>query len=212
MEYIQSELFLGLLYSVVFGILAGLFQTVLSFFVLVFNHEGRKGFYKKPQLPKKVFTRKNIEKNQNRDKTKNGVIYTILTFLTDVLFFIVVGIALSIFYYYISDGEFRVYILIGVVFGFFLYRLILKTPVLAVLVVLADVINFVFDLFIYIICTPFVLLYILIKRTFKKISGFISNRISISFHKMSIKELELLSKSGFLIKIKRKGTVKWEQL
>ncbi len=200
MEYIQSQLFFTLLYSLLFGLFAGLFQTVLSFFVLVFSREKRKNFYKKPVLPVKIFSKEKL-KEQKIEKRKTGeIVINILTFITDVLYFIILAVALSIFYYYTSDGEFRAYVLLGIAAGFCVYRLTLKRVVLAILVVLADVINYIFDLVAYVFCTPFVLIYKLVKCIFIKIRNVVSNKMRISFHKKMIKELQLLSCNGFLIK------------
>jgi len=198
MEYIQSELLFELLYSLLLGIAVGALQSVMSFLSLMFNRKKRRNILKMPDFPDNIFNRQKAEALRKENIEKISTFSNICLFLSDILFFIVLGVALSIFYYYTSDGEVRVFAMVGVFVGFCLYRLILKKPIYTILLVLSDIIDYILNFALFVFCSPFALLYVLLRRIIFRIRGAIYEKISKVYHNKMIKMLEASSHNGFL--------------
>ena len=63
-----------------------------------------------------------------------------ITYIEDILFWILTGISIIFFLYKFSDGNLRVFIFIGLIFGFILYMLTLSKIIINIFV---HIINFI---------------------------------------------------------------------
>lgn len=109
-----------------------------------------------------------------------------ITYIQDVLFWILTGLILLYSIFVFNNGEIRLFMFLGVAIGVILYMLIISSYVIKINVYLINILKKIFSGIIRIILIPFKFLYKFIKQLFfKPVSFLIINfrKISTNFSK-----------------------------
>lgn len=109
-----------------------------------------------------------------------------ITYIQDVLFWILTGLILLYSIFVFNNGEIRLFMFLGVAIGVILYMLIISSYVIKINVYLINILKKIFSGIIKIILIPFKFLYKFIKQLFfKPVSFLIINlrKISTNFSK-----------------------------
>ena len=89
----------------------------------------------------------------------------IITYIEDVLFWILTGILILYNIWYFNNGEIRIYVFIGIIIGILIYMSILSSIILKIFTkIVSTIIN--------ILRLPFATFFAIIKKIIKKISTF----------------------------------------
>ncbi len=117
----MQALWRGFLYATVMGLSLGLFYDAIRLVRMLLGVSYRGKFAHGPfdRLASGVRTKASAYRLRYRALR---IASRVIDFFLDVFFFVLAGIAFSLFLYVVSDGVFRLLFLIGTVIGFYLYR------------------------------------------------------------------------------------------
>ncbi len=77
-----------------------------------------------------------------------------ITYIQDILFWILTGISIIFFMYFYSEGTIRLYLFIGMILGFFIYMLIISKYIIKLFVFIIEIMKMVFIKLIELIVRP----------------------------------------------------------
>lgn len=113
-----------------------------------------------------------------------------VTNIEDILFGIITGIVLLFTIFLFNNGELRLYLFLGIIFGIILYLLLISKYFIKINVEIIKIIK----KFIILITKPFIILLKFIKRIFFKPISFICINLKLLFKKFS-KNIKIPKKS-----------------
>ena len=94
-----------------------------------------------------------------------------ITYIEDIIFWIISGISIIFLMYRFSNGELRIYMLLGLVFGIMIYMLALSKLVITFFMSIIDFIKKIFRVIFSIIIIPFNIILKICKKLIKNIKN-----------------------------------------
>ena len=125
----------------------------------------------------------------------------IITYMEDVLFWILTGIFLIYIVLQYSDGKIRIYMIVSLILGFILYIVAISKYFIKVNVKIINIIKMIISKIIFILLFPIKLILKVLHKLFLKPISF----ITINIRKFFICNLKKLTKSFKSVKISKKN-------